>query len=602
MPRFAMTTAAAALMLAAMATTVSARPHHKAAPDTTITPIVVAAEPLAAEAGMAVLKRGGTAADAAVAIQAMLALIEPQSSSLSGGAFMMYYDARTGTVTDYNGREVAPAGAAPDMFMKDGPNGTRVPMGFSEAVVSGRATGVPGAIFMLDQAQKDHGKLPWNSLFAAAIDQASQGFIVTKRIDYDLHETSYDFAERHTPDVISYFSDAKGNFLTAGARLKNPAYAQTLMLLAAQRSDALRTGKIAEDIVAKTHADPLPGTMTLDDLKTYKVGVHAAAPYATTGDYTDKPLCVPYRAYIVCTNNVPSGGVAVLQGLRIAEHLPALAGGVHDPKAWQALIEAERLMYADRDRYEGDTARFMAMENGYLDDGYAAARAGTVTPGQPSPTPQPGTPPGYKPFAPDKTIEPGGTTHFVVRDRYGDVLSMTTTVESLFGTGRMVDGFFLNNQLTDFSFTPVMPSGEPVANAVAGGKHPRSSMAPIIVFDKTGKHVIAAVGSPGGKAIIAYDLKVLVGLLDWNLTMQQAIDLPNIVAGGDAIRVEKPRMEPAIWDGLTAMGYKLTAVDGEESGLNGFKVRPDGSYDGGADPRREGEILVDGRAGQPGTW
>jgi gamma-glutamyltranspeptidase/glutathione hydrolase len=259
-------------------------------------------------------------------------------------------------------------------------------------------------------------------------------------------------------------------------------------------------------------------------------------------------------------------------------------------------------MYADRDRYEGDTPRFMAMEGGYLDDGYATARAGTLTAGTPSPAPEPGTPPGYKPFAPDKTIEPGGTTHFVIRDGYGNVLSMTTTVESLFGTGRMVDGFFLNNQLTDFSFTPVLPSGEPVANAVAGGKHPRSSMAPIIVFDKTGKHVVAAIGSPGGKAIIAYDLKVLIGLLDWKLPTQQAVNLPNIVAGGDTIRVEKARMEPAIWDGLTQMGYKLTAVTGEESGLNGFTIRPDGSYDGGADPRREGEVLIDGRAAQLGSW
>ncbi len=600
MPRFALKTAAVALMMAATATAALAKPRPHAA--IKITPVVVAAEPVAVEAGMAVLKRGGTAADAAVAIQAMLALVEPQSSSLSGGAFMMYYDATTGTITDYNGREVAPAGARPDMFMKDGPNGARVPMAFSEAVVSGRATGVPGALFMLDQAQKDHGKLPWNTLFGAAIDEANKGFVITKRIGFDLHETVYDYAERRTPDVQAYFGDGKGGFLDTGDVLKNPAYAETLKAIAANRTEALRSGRIAEDIVAKTHADPLPGTMTLDDLKNYKVGAHVFHPYTATGDYTDKPLCIPYRVYIVCTNNVPSGGVAVLQGLRIASHMPALAGGVHDPRAWQALIEAERMMYADRDRYEGDTARFMAMEGGYLDDGYAAARAKTITAGTPGPAPQPGTPPGYKPFAPDKTIEPGGTTHFVIRDTYGNVLSMTTTVESLFGTGRMVDGFFLNNQLTDFSFTPVLPSGEPVANAVAGGKHPRSSMAPILVFDQSGKHVVAAIGSPGGKAIIAYDLKVLIGLLDWNLPTQQAINLPNIVASGDAIRVEKAHMEPAVWDGLTAMGYKLTPVQGEESGLNGFVIRPDGTYDAGADPRREGEVLVDGKAAQPATW
>ncbi len=587
---------ALALGLALSGGAVEAKPHRTAAPDTPaaprVNPVIVAAEPLAAQAGMAVLKRGGTAADAAVAIQAMLALIEPQSSSLSGGAFMIYYDAKTGQVSDYDGREVAPAGAEPDMFMKDGPDGKKVPMKFPEAVVSGRATGVPGAIFMLDQAQKDHGKLAWDSLFGDAIAQASNGFAVTKRIDFDMHETQIDYAERHTPDVMAYFSDGKGGYLKAGDTLKNPAYAETLKAIAANRSDALRHGKIAEDIVAKTHTDPLPGTMTTADIANYKVKVTTAKPYATGGNYVDRPLCVPYRVYIVCSTNAPSGGVALLQGLLILGHQPLEQWGIHDPRAWQALIEGERLMYADRDQYEGDTPAFYGMENGYLDSGYAASRSALIQPGTATPAPAPGTPPSMVAMGPDQTIEPGGTTHFVIRDQYGNVLSMTTTVESLFGTGRMVDGFFLNNQLTDFSFSPATADGKPIANAVAGGKHPRSSMAPVIVFDQTGTKVVAAVGSPGGKAIPAYVLKTLVGVLDWHLPMQQAIDLPNIVAGGDAIRIEQPRMDPAIWDGLTKMGYKLTGVQGEESGLNGFIIKPDGSYDGGSDSRREGAVLI----------
>jgi gamma-glutamyltranspeptidase/glutathione hydrolase len=560
--------------------------HHAAKPPApTVEPMIAAAEPLAAEAGMAVLKRGGTAADAAVAMQAMLGLIEPQSSSLSGGAFMLYYDAKTGTLSDYNGREVAPAGAQLDMFL--GADGK--PMPFTQAVVSGRATGVPGAMFMLDQAQKDHGKLQWSGLFDAAIHQAEQGFTVTPRTGNYLQNV--DFPQKHTPDVTAYFGDGKGGFVKTGDVIKNPAYAASLRLFASLRGDALRKGPLAEAIVAKTHADPLPGTMTLTDLANYKVKVTQTQPYKSTQGRPVGPLCVPYRIYIVCSNGTPSGGIALLQGLLIAANFPLDQWGVHDPRAWQALIESERLMYADRDQYEGDIPAFYALQTGYLDADYAKSRAASVQIGQVNAAPAFGTPPAAQPAGPDKTLEPGGTTHFVIRDRYGNVLSMTTTVESLFGTGRMVGGFFLNNQLTDFSFSPKTAAGLDAANAVAGGKHPRSSMSPVIVFAADGKTVVAAVGSPGGSAILAYNLKVLIGVLDWHLSMQDAINLPNVVARGDQIRVEQARMEPAVWDGLNAMGYKLQASAGEESGLNGFLRDKDGSYSGGSDPRREGVFI-----------
>ena len=550
-----------------------------------VQPIIVAAEPLAVDAGMAVLKRGGTAADAAVAIQTVLGLVEPQSSGPAGGAFMLYYDARTGALTAYQGRETAPAAATADMFL--GPDGKPLP--FNTAVVSGRATGVPGAMFMLDRAQREHGKLKWSSLFGAAEGLADKGFRITPRLGNFL--ATLDVAEMHTPDVITYFGNGSGGFKATGDVIVNTAYGDAMRTFALRRSDAFRNGPLAQAILDKTHQDPLPGGMTMADLAGYRVGATTIKPYRVTGDYRDKPLCVPYHIYIVCAPNVPSGGIALLQGLRILENQPMAKWGVHDPRAWGVLIEAERLMYADRDQYEGDTALFASQETAYLDEGYAKSRSALIQVGAANPAPAAGTLPVVAPAAgPDKTVEPGGTSHMVIRDRYGNVLSMTTTVESIFGTGRMVGGFFLNNQLTDFSFSPVTADGLAAANAVAGGKHPRSSMAPVIVFDATGTKVVAAVGSPGGSSILCYDLKTLVAVLDWGLPMQDAINLPNVVARGTSVRIEQSRMEPAVWSGLVAMGYTITPMSGEDSGLNGFIRLKDSSLDGGSDPRREGVV------------
>ena len=440
MPRLSPQFSALVTVIMVIASGADARPQP-----TKLAPIIAAAEPLAAQAGMDVLKRGGTAADAAVAIQAMLGLIEPQSSGLGGGAFMLYYDAKTGEISDYNGRETAPAGATPDMFI--GEDGKPLP--FNTAVVSGRATGVPGAMFLLDQAQKDHGRLQWNSLFDAAIAQADNGFVITRRLGNYLQNA--DYAEKHTPDFIAYLGDGQGGFHKTGDIIVNKDYATTLRAFAARRSDVFRDGPVAEALIAKTHAAPLGGTMTLADLQAYKVDVTAIRPYAASTGFAGKPLCIPYHIYIVCTNNVPSGGIALLQGLRIAESRPLSTWGVHDPRSWQVLIEAERLMYADRDQYEGDTADFRAMEDGYLNNNYALSRSAQFQVGTVHSAPKAGHPPlGTTPGV-DATIEPGGTTHFVIRDSYGNFLSMTTTVESFFGTGRMVDGFFINNQLTDFS-------------------------------------------------------------------------------------------------------------------------------------------------------
>jgi gamma-glutamyltranspeptidase/glutathione hydrolase len=561
---------------------------HPASQPAHYEPIIVAAEPEAAQAGMDILRRGGTAADAAVAVQTVLGLIEPQSSGLGGGAFMLWYDAKTGKISDYNGRETAPAAATPDLFI--GADGK--PLAFKDAVVSGRATGVPGAMFLLDQAQKDHGNQDWGSLLKPAADLADNGFTVTRRLGNYLQNV--DFAEKHTPDFIAYLGDGQDGFRKTGDIIKNPAYATTLRAFALERGEVFRKGPIAEAILAKTHEAPLPGGMTLNDLASYKVKVTTTAPYATTGNYAGRPVCITYHIYIVCSNNAPSGGIALLQGLKIAEAQPLAEWGVHDPRAWQVVIEAERLMYADRDQYEADTDLFTAQQDAYLNPDYLKARSDLIQLGTVNAAPKAGQLP--MKVAVDQTIEPGGTTHFVIRDAYGNVLSMTTTVESFFGTGRMVGGFFLNNQLTDFSFSPQTVDGLPVANSVAPGKHPRSSMSPVIIFDQTGKKVIAAVGSPGGSAILAYNLKTLIGILDWKLSMQDAINLPIVMARGDTIHVEQPRMEPAIWDGLTHMGYRLSPLAGEESGLNGILLKSDGTFDGGSDPRREGVVIKAPRA------
>lgn len=534
-------------------------------------PMVVAAEPDAAQAGMNVLRRGGTAIDAAVAIQATLSLVEPQSSGIGGGAFMLYYDASTGKVTAYNGREKAPSAANGERFLGDDGK----PLSFSAAVVSGRATGVPGAMFMLERAQREHGRLPWSSLFGDPIALAEEGFTVPPRLGRAVRGSAS--SVKNTPDFRAYFSDGKGGLVRTGDRLKNPAYALTLREIARGGMDVFRGGPLASAIVNKVAEAPLPGGMTLEDLQSYQ-------PEA--GD----AVCEPYRIYIVCEPPPPSSGVSLLQALKILRNFPIDSWGRNDPRSWAALIEASRLMYADRDQYIGDPDFVPVPVKGLLDAGYNATRAATITIGIPSAAPGPGVPPGAPIFKDDHTIEPGGTTHFVVMDRYGNAVSMTTTVESGFGSGRMVGGFFLNNQLTDFSFSPVTADGLKAANAVEGGKRPRSAMSPAMVFDR--RHgLIALVGSPGGPAIIAYNLKALVGILDWRLSMQEAIDLPNVVARGNSIRVEVSRMDPRIKAALKTMGYNLTEVQGEESGLNGLLRQEDGRFAGGADPRREGVVL-----------
>jgi gamma-glutamyltranspeptidase/glutathione hydrolase len=530
--------------------------------------MVAAANPLAADAGAEVLRQGGSAADAAVAIQAMLGLVEPQSSGVGGGGFMLYFDAKSGVVSSIDGREKAPRGATPDMFL----DAQGRPLSYIQAVRTGRSTGVPGALALLYAVHERFGVRPWRGLFAPAIHSASEGFQVTPRLAGYL---APDFALPPTDDIRALFARPDGTPLRAGDLFRNPRYAAVLERLAREGPRALYTGSIADEIIKRTHAEPLPGTMTRMDLSSYRA-------------QWDKPLCRPYRGYSVCVPPPPSSGISVLQMLSMLDHTDIATRGPGDPQSWFLFAEASRLMYADRDRYIADPAFINVPVERLLDPTYLAARARLIG-DRAGPAPAPGVFAGLV-RSPDMTREAAGTSHFVVMDARGNVAAMTTTVESVFGSGRTVQGFVLNNQLTDFSYSPTDEHG-PIANAVAGGKRPRSSMSPIIVLDHDGRFA-AALGSPGGSAILEYNAKTVIGVLAWGLSMQSAIELPNFIAHGNDYTGELGRLSPQIAAGLRERGVNLSEARAENSGLHGILRKSDGTYEGGADSRREGVVRI----------
>ncbi|WP_269220123.1 gamma-glutamyltransferase family protein [Brevundimonas vesicularis] len=547
----------------------TASPQALSAPSPARGPFVAAANPLAVEAGMTVLRRGGSAVDAAVAIQAVLGLVEPQSSGLGGGAFLMSYDAETETVTAYDGRETAPASATPELFYEDGK-----PLPFIDAVLSGRSTGAPGAVAMLAMAQKDHGKLAWRDLFGDAERLARDGFRVSPRLAGMINGRN---PQAWTRWASAYFTKPDGTRYQTGDTLKNPAYADTVARLAQQGPGAIYGGPIGRDIAAAVREGPRPGGLTEADIAGYRPLRRDA-------------LCRPYQAYVICVPPPPSSGVALLEFLGMAEATPDLDKGATSPEAWVAFGRLQRLMYADRDRYIGDNDFVGVPIAGLLDPAYVASRA-ALAPQVNGPV-EAGAPTGSPPRGADQTAEPGGTSHMVVVDAWGNAVSMTTTVESIFGNGRMVDGFFLNNQLTDFSFTP-LEDGHPAANAVAAGKRPRSSMTPVLILDRQGR-LVGAIGSPGGSSILAYVAKALVGTLEWNLSMQEAIALPNLVVRGEMVGADTDMITPDIRDALAAAGMALKPNATETSGLHGAIWR-DGRWDRGADPRREGVAVSEVR-------
>lgn len=532
--------------------------------------MVAAAHPLAVEAGLEALRRGGDAVDAAIAVQVVLGLVEPQSSGIAGGAFLVRYDAQSGAITVYDGRETAPAGATPDMWLDE--NGE--PYGFLQAWQSGRSTGVPGVMAMLAMAHEDHGRLGWAEGFEAGIDIAEEGFPVSPRLSALADRVRPISQLSRREPARSYFYDQEGNAWPEGHILTNPAYAQTLRAVAADWRN-FYTGEIAEQIVALSREEPLGGTLTLEDLANYT-------------PVRREVICVPYRVWQVCSAPPPSSGaIAVGAIMTLLEGFDMSAHGPDSVEGWHLFIEASRLAYADRDQYVGDADFADVPVAGLLNRDYLATRRELISLDTAIPAISHGTPPGAPSVAADTTPDNPGTTHFTIRDTFGNVVSMTTTVEAGFGNNRMTEGgFLLNNQLTDFAFVPVDADGRAHPNAVQAGKRPRSSMSPTIVLDADGDFVLAT-GSPGGNSIIAYTAKTLVAMLDWDMSAQEAAALPNVVARGDVVSIESG-FDPAILEGLRVLGHRIRGEQGENSGIHIIRLLEDGSLDGGADPRREG--------------
>ncbi|MFM2085802.1 MAG: hypothetical protein RLZZ237_671 [Pseudomonadota bacterium] len=543
--------------------------------------MVAAANPLAADAGYQMLRHGGSAIDAAVATQLVLTLVEPQSSGIGGGSFMLYSTNKG--VQAFDGRETAPAAADEHLFQH--PDGT--PLSRNAAIIGGRSVGAPGVLRMLELAHKEHGKLAWASLFAPAIKLAQNGFPVSQRLNGLL---AWDQALKRDPVAAAYFYDKDGKAWPVGHILKNPELARTLREIARGGADAFYKGRIARDIAAKVAAHPTnPGKLTAQDIAGYQ---------AKERD----PVCSDYKSWTVCGMPPPSsGGIAIAQMLGILEikdirPYPPV-DGVPDAKAIHLFSEAGRLAYADRDRYVADTDFIPLPGKGVsamLDKTYLAQRASLIGDKSMSKA-LPGTPPGMQvAWGLDNALQRPSTSHLVAVDQFGGGLSMTTSVEDAFGSRQMVDGFLLNNQLTDFSFDS-QNAGGPIANRVQGGKRPRSAMSPTLVFEKGTHKLVLATGSPGGSTIINYVAKVLVGTMDWGLNVQQAISLPNFGSRNGPTELETGRAPEAQIAALKAMGHDVRVIE-QNSGLQGIMRLNAHGHDfwfGGADPRREGMVRGD---------
>ncbi|MBC7376419.1 MAG: gamma-glutamyltransferase [Burkholderiaceae bacterium] len=531
--------------------------------------MITTANPHGTRAGYEMLRAGGSATDAAIAAALVLNLTEPQSSGIGGGAFMVSYEARTHVLDAWDGRETAPAAARPDRFM--GPDGK--PLGLREAINSGRSVGVPGVLRMMKLAHEQHGKLPWARLFEPAIRLANSGFAVSQRLNALI---TADAPLKDDPVTRAYFFNPDGTPLAVGQILKNPAFAATLRRIAAEGPDAFYKGDMARDIVAAATGHRKPSDITEADLAGYQ---------AMRRDV----LCGPYRVYKVCGMGPPSSGaIAVLAILGVLERFPMAQLRPNSTDAVHLFSEAGRLAYADRDYYVADPAFINVPVQGLIDPGYLRARSAMIRPERSMGRAQHGIPPGAKQaFAPDENSEVPATSHISVVDKEGNAVTMTTTIESAFGSHIMVRGFLLNNQLTDFSLHP-QEGGLPVANRVEGGKRPRSSMAPTLVFDGQGQ-LLMVIGSPGGNAIINYVAKTLVGVLDWKLDIQRAISLPNMGSRNGATEIEKGSVLTKLITPLRAMGHEVQEVE-FTSGLQGIVVTPHG-LTGGTDPRREGVVM-----------
>ncbi|HEY3048196.1 MAG TPA: gamma-glutamyltransferase [Polaromonas sp.] len=559
---------------------------------------VAAANPLATDAGYQVLKAGGSAIDAAIAVQMVLSLVEPQSSGIGGGAFLLHYNGKD--VEGFDGRETAPAAADEKLFI--GADGK--PMPFYDSVVGGRSVGVPGAVRMLEMAHKQYGKLPWAKLFEPAITLAEGGFKVSARLNMQVKDDAH---LKKDPTAAAYFYKPDGDAHDMGFNLRNPELAATFKKIAAEGSKGLHEGEVAQAIVDKVRKHPTnPGKLTLADLADYQAKKRT-------------PICHDYRAgakdYRICGFPPPSSGaIAVGQILGIlnntsAASLPLTTGMGGTPGStgpvpsadWLHLYtEASRLAFADRGQYLGDPDFVQPPAGSWmslLDPGYLAERARQIQPAGPSmKTAKPGTPgPVRTSYAPMPWQPEHGTSHISIVDAYGNAIAMTTTVEDAFGSRQMVKGFLLNNELTDFSFTPTDAEGKPIANRLQPGKRPRSSMAPTLVFDKATGQFLMSGGSMGGALIIHSTAKTLYGVLNWGLLPQQAIDLPNFGSFNGPSILEEKRFPPAVVEALRARGAEVR----EQAVISGVQAIARGQahgtpvWLGGADPRRDGVVMGD---------
>ncbi len=530
--------------------------------------MVAAANPLAVEVGQDILARGGSAADAVIAVQLMLNLVEPQSSGIGGGAFALYWDGSAGGLTSFDGRERAPMAADEGYWL--GADGE--PIGWWDAVIGGRSVGVPGTLKLLAELHAQHGRLPWADLLAPTIALAEEGFEISPRMAASIagaQERSLDLF----PATAAYFFNADGSPKAEGTLLKNPEFAQALRLIASEGAAPFYTGAIAGDIVAAVRTESNAGILTAEDLATYEVIERA-------------PVCMEYRTYEVCGMGPPSSG-ALTVGQILGQLSGFDLGDGASTEAWHLYIEAAKNAYADRGLYMADSD-FVDMPEGLLDADYLELRAGLIDPAAAMESAEAGEPPWEEGalWAPDTQLERPGTSHISIVDSYGDMISMTTTIETGFGSRVMTNGFLLNNELTDFSRAPEADS-KPIANRVEGGKRPRSSMAPTIVL-QDGKPVLL-IGSPGGSRIINYVAGNIIRILDWGMDPQEALNMGHVVNRNGATDLEEETDAAEMATALEALGHEVN-VRNLNSGLHAILLK-DGKLIGAADPRREGVAL-----------
>jgi len=533
---------------------------------------VSAADPRAAEAGMEILRAGGSASDAAAAVMLALSVVEPQSSGIGGGGFLVYHDERSRRIGSYDGREAAPAAAAPAYFLDA--QGRPRPRG--EAVPGGMSVGVPGNVRLIELAHERHGRLPWARLFAPAIRLARDGFTITPRMHRALSRER-DLAGLSSWGRGQYFGP-DGEPRPVGTLVRNPQLAALLELVAARGPEHFYTGAAADALVRTVRAAPRnPSAMARDDLATYQARERPA-------------LCGEYRGHRICGMGPPSSGATtVFAILKQLERFDLRGLGRDNPAAWHLIAESMRLAYADREAYLADPDFVPVPAAGLMDEAYLARRSALISPDRAIAHVEAGLPPGAEPRTAAAAEEVPSTSHFVAIDAAGNVASYTSTIEGPWGSGLTVDGYFLNNELTDFSFAPER-DGAAVANRVEGGKRPRSSMSPTIVYGPDGE-VRIAIGAAGGTTIIAQVAKALIAVIDWDLTAQQAIALPQIIGIGDGVRLERGTAIEAMAPPLRALGHRVALV---EPGYKANAIeRLGGRWLGAADPRSEGVALIE---------